>query len=155
MNYQYLSTPVGRLRLLSSGSELVRIEFEGREIRDADQRAANDTVLADCAGQLREYFQGTRHNFQLPLGARGTDFQQRVWQALGSIPYGQVRSYREIARAIGNASAVRAVGAANGRNPLPIVVPCHRVIGSDGRLTGFAGGLGIKEALLRLEGAWP
>lgn len=155
MNYQYLTTPVGRLRLLSSGSELVRIEFEGREIRTADQHEASDPVLVDCAAQLSEYFQGTRRVFHLPLGAAGTDFQQRVWQALGTIPYGQVRSYGDLARAIGNASAVRAVGAANGRNPLPIVVPCHRVIGSDGRLTGFAGGLGIKEALLRLEGAWP
>lgn len=155
MNYQYLASPVGRLRLVSSGTELLRIEFEGREIRAAGQHEASDPVLADCATQLNEYFRGARRDFRLPLGAGGTDFQQRVWRALGAIPYGQMRSYRDIARAIGNPSAVRAVGAANGRNPLPIVVPCHRVIGSDGRLTGFAGGLGTKEVLLRLEGAWP
>jgi methylated-DNA-[protein]-cysteine S-methyltransferase len=102
---------------------------------------------------LKEYFDGTRRHFDLPLGPRGTEFQLRVWEALTQIPYGQTRSYRDIALAIGKPTAVRAVGAANGRNPLPIVVPCHRVIGSDGSLTGFAGGLEAKTRLLQLEGS--
>jgi methylated-DNA-[protein]-cysteine S-methyltransferase len=93
-----------------------------------------------------------RKKFDLPLAPTGTDFQRRVWDSLGKIPWGETRSYRDIARAIGNTAAVRAVGAANGRNPLPIIVPCHRVIGSDGSLTGFAGGIEAKKTLLKLEG---
>ena len=113
----------------------------------------SDAVLAACAAQLTDYFAGKRRHFELPLAARGTPFQQSVWDALADIPYGELRSYRDIARTIGNPAAVRAVGAANGRNPLPIVVPCHRVIGSNGTLTGFAGGLEVKRFLLELEGA--
>ena len=109
-------------------------------------------VLTDAIRQLREYFSGQRREFNLPLAQEGTDFQQRVWQALTAIPYGESRSYRDIAVALGNQKATRAVGAANGRNLLPIVVPCHRVIGSDGWLTGFAGGLEAKRTLLELEG---
>ncbi len=113
----------------------------------------SDPVLEACARQLRDYFAGTRDHFQLPLEPRGTDFQRAVWAALSAIPHGELRSYRDIAMAIDRPTAVRAVGAANGRNPLPVVVPCHRVIGSDGSLTGFAGGLGIKRQLLELEGS--
>ena len=150
MNYQLLETPVGTLRLVSNGAQLVRIEFEG-QYRAHEKHASSDTVLAMCAEQLTGYFAGQRRYFELPLAARGTPFQQSVWNALADIPYGELRSYRDIARTIGNAAAVRAVGAANGRNPLPIVVPCHRVIGSNGSLTGFAGGLHIKRFLLQLE----
>jgi methylated-DNA-[protein]-cysteine S-methyltransferase len=110
-------------------------------------------VLTRAASQLREYFAGRRQRFDLPLAAQGTPFQQAVWQALAAIPWGALRSYADIARAIDKPSAVRAVGAANGRNPLPIVVPCHRVIGSNGALTGFAGGLETKRQLLELEGS--
>ena len=153
MNYQYLDTPIGRLRLVSNGSALVRIAFAGQHAPAAQERAAGDAVLTAAAQQLEAYFCGRRRRFDLPLAAPGTAFQHLVWDALGEIPYGQLRSYGEIARHIGRASAVRAVGAANGRNPLPIVVPCHRVVGSNGKLTGFAGGLDTKAALLRLEGA--
>ena len=153
MNYQYLDTPIGTLRLVSDGTHLVAIEFEGQHDIKPDEQETGDAVLAACCSQLREYFAGQRQHFDLPLAARGTDFQRAVWRALAEIPYGESHSYRDIAKAIGKPPAVRAVGAANGRNPLPVVVPCHRVIGSDGSLTGFAGGLQAKRWLLRLEGA--
>jgi methylated-DNA-[protein]-cysteine S-methyltransferase len=153
MNYQILETPIGALRLVSDGQHLVAIEFEGNHTIDGSDCETTDSVLQACATQLREYFAGRRTRFDLPLAPRGTDFQRAVWKALKAIPYGELRSYAEIARAIGKPRAVRAVGAANGRNPLPIVVPCHRVVGSDGSLTGFAGGLEIKRRLLVLEGS--
>lgn len=153
MNYQFLETPIGSLRLVSDGTHLLAIEFEGQYREDIQGSERSDPVLASCSRQLSEYFAGVRQSFELPLGAHGTPFQQSVWAALLDIPYGEVRSYRDIARSINNKAAVRAVGAANGRNPLPIVVPCHRVIGSDGSLTGFAGGLETKTRLLQLEGA--
>ncbi len=155
MNYQFLDTPLGALRLVSDGTHLLSIEFEGLHGDSAGHQEVCDAVLASCADQLTEYFAGERDSFDLPLAATGTDFQRAVWAALADIPYGELRSYRDIAEAIGKPTAVRAVGAANGRNPLPIVVPCHRVIGSDGSLTGFAGGLEAKTCLLRLEGALP
>lgn len=155
LHAQLLDTPIGTLRLVSDGESLVSIEFEGRWGNGDDILAGNDPVLAACARQLTEYFAGERRGFDLPLAPAGTDFQRAVWAALAAIPYGEVRSYRDIARAIGRPAAVRAVGAANGRNPLPIVVPCHRVVGSDGSLTGFAGGLDIKRRLLHLEGTLP
>lgn len=151
MNCDYLETPIGVLRLVSEDGHLTRIEFENQYSEHAD-RSAGDTVLHESARQLSEYFAGQRRVFSLPLAPGGTPFQRAVWRALRDIPYGESRSYRDIARAVGNPAAVRAVGAANGRNPLPIVVPCHRVIGSDGRLTGFAGGLEAKSFLLQLEG---
>jgi methylated-DNA-[protein]-cysteine S-methyltransferase len=150
MNFCYLNTPIGTLRLLSNGTQLVRIEFEDQYTAD-HALAVQDTVLARCAGQLQDYFAGQRRCFDLPLAAQGTPFQHTVWQALADIPYGEVRSYGDIALTIGKPTAVRAVGSANGRNPLPIVVPCHRVIGSNGALTGFAGGLPAKKLLLQLE----
>jgi len=153
MNFQYLDTPIGTLRLISNGAALVNIEFAG-QYGTNDAVAISDSVLAACAVQLTDYFAGQRRHFELLLAPRGTPFQQSVWAALADIPYGELRSYRDIARTIGNPGAVRAVGAANGRNPLPIVVPCHRVIGSNGALTGFAGGLEVKRFLLGLEGAW-
>jgi methylated-DNA-[protein]-cysteine S-methyltransferase len=153
MNYRLLETPVGTLRLVSDGSALTAIEFEGRYRDGAGEESASDPVLSDCSDQLREYFAGRRTRFDLPLSPEGTAFQQSVWQALGDIPFGAQRSYADIARAIGRPGAARAVGAANGRNPLPIVVPCHRVVGSDGSLTGYAGGLEIKRRLLALEGS--
>ena len=152
-HFQILDTPIGALRLVSNGSHLVKIEFEDRH--QPAEAAANtcDEVLASTKAQLREYFSGQRQAFNLPLAPVGTPFQREVWQALAEIPWGEVRSYADIARAIQRPKAVRAVGAANGRNPLPIVVPCHRVVGSDGSLTGFAGGLEMKRALLELEGS--
>lgn len=152
MNFQYLDSPIGTLRLVSNGTELIKIEFEGQYGDDAESERS-DAVLTACAMQLNDYFALRRRRFDLPLSAKGTTFQQSVWRALAEIPYGELRSYRDIAQTIGNPTAVRAVGAANGRNPLPIVVPCHRVIGSNGTLTGFAGGLETKKYLLQLEGA--
>ncbi len=150
MNFQHLDTPLGNLRLVSNGTQLLKIEFDHQYSDDAGIESS-DAVLTACAAQLAEYFTGVRQHFELPLAAKGTTFQHAVWDALADIPYGELRSYRDIARTIGNPRAVRAVGAANGRNPLPIVVPCHRVIGSNGSLTGFAGGLGAKAYLLKLE----
>lgn len=155
MNYQHHATPLGCLRLVSDGAHLVGIAFEGAGGSGPEDRAQSDAVLTACRAQLDEYFAGRRARFDLPLAAPGTAFQRCVWEALATIPYGTTRSYGEVARMIGRPRAVRAVGAANGRNPLPVVVPCHRVVGSDGSLTGFAGGLAAKELLLRLEGAWP
>ncbi|MCB1706397.1 MAG: methylated-DNA--[protein]-cysteine S-methyltransferase [Halioglobus sp.] len=152
MNSHYLDTPIGTLRLVSDGRALTRIEFEGQHGDDSGC-GGSDAVLRACAEQLGEYFARRRRHFELPLAAQGTPFQRSVWKALAAIPYGELRSYRDIATRIGNAAAVRAVGTANGRNPLPIVVPCHRVIGSNGALTGFAGGLESKQFLLALEGA--
>lgn len=121
-------------------------EMPGALLIEAPER------MADILRQLREYCTGSRQAFTLPLDMRGTAFQQSVWQALTQIPYGQTRSYSDIAEAIGNPAAVRAVGTANGANPIPIVVPCHRVIGKNAALTGFRGGLQAKEDLLQLEG---
>jgi methylated-DNA-[protein]-cysteine S-methyltransferase len=151
-NYLLLDTPIGPLRLVSTGSALAAIEFPGRHSTAETDRQQSDPALALAARQLTEYFAGKRKRFELPLAPQGTPFQQSVWAALAQIPWGALRSYADIARAIERPKAVRAVGAANGRNPLPIVVPCHRVIGSNGSLTGFAGGLEIKRRLLELEG---
>ena len=150
INYQYLQSPLGRLRLVSNGQALLRIEFE--DMHAEDGRECSDEILAATATQLAEYFDGRRQEFNIPLGAEGTAFQNQVWSALRAIPFGELRSYRDIAIVVGNIKAVRAVGAANGRNPIPIIVPCHRVIGSNGSLTGFAGGLDAKLKLLNLEG---
>lgn len=155
MNYQYFDSPIGTLRLVSDGEHLVAIEFEGMHDRDDNDLEAGDPVLQACARQLTEYFAGKRTRFRLPLAPGGTEFQRSVWKALETIPYGQLNSYADIAAVIGKPRAMRAVGAANGRNPIPIVVPCHRVVGSDGSLTGFAGGLETKRRLLELEGAIP
>lgn len=155
MNYQYLESPLGQLRLVSNGQHITAIEFEGMHASSAADEQTSDKALAACSQQLQEYFAGKRKTFDLPLAPGGTTFQNGVWAALKRIPYGELRSYRDIATAIDNVKAVRAVGAANGRNPIPIVVPCHRVIGSDGSLTGFAGGLAMKTLLLQLEGVLP
>lgn len=116
-------------------------------------RRPDQPPLPEVRRQLAEYFAGERNDFDLPLAPRGTEFERRVWQALAAIPYGQTRSYSEVARSIGRPQACRAVGRANGRNPIAVVIPCHRVIGSDGSLTGYGGGLDLKRFLLDLEGA--
>lgn len=155
-------SPLGPLWLVAQAEGLLLIEFpDSRHAATAQPhwqalpRAVDDPLLSETARQLDAYFAGKLQHFDLPLApgmASGTAFQQRVWQALQAIPYGATFSYRDIAQAIGQPKAVRAVGAANGRNPLPIVVPCHRVVGADGSLTGFGGGLPAKQMLLRLEG---
>lgn len=153
MYYCYLETPIGELLLAGDHDGLSMIGFPKGSMRrepEADW-IFNEKQLAEARRQLREYFTGERREFDLPVRLSGTEFQVSVLQALQQIPYGETVSYGEIARRIGRPRAVRAVGAANGRNPVPIVVPCHRVIGSTGDLTGFGGGLDTKEALLRLE----
>ena len=143
-------SPIGPLTLIASEEGLVALEFGKKKRKDCIDDSKR---LAPYRKQLDEYFAGKREDFTIPLDIRGTDFQKRCWQQLLKIPYGQTRSYRQIAEAVGNRNAVRAVGLANGQNPIAIIVPCHRVIASDGTLCGYGGGLDIKEELLRLEGA--
>jgi methylated-DNA-[protein]-cysteine S-methyltransferase len=153
MYYCYLESPIGELLLAGDDDALTMIGFpKGAMRRDPDgDWIYNEKPFAVAIRQLTEYFAGERHEFDLPLRLDGTEFQLLVLEELRRIPYGETTSYGAIAARIGRPKAVRAVGAANGRNPIPIVVPCHRVIGSGGDLTGFGGGLDTKEALLRLE----
>ncbi|VVN80719.1 Methylated-DNA--protein-cysteine methyltransferase [Pseudomonas fluorescens] len=158
--YTTLASPVGELKLVANGSRLVAILWEndkpGRVRLGPMNEAPDSPILMRAAEQLREYFAGARQRFDLELDFSGTEFQKKVWAALLTIPFGETRSYSQIAEQIGNPSAVRAVGAANGKNPISIIAPCHRVIGASGKLTGFAGGLEAKELLLTLEGGrWP
>lgn len=149
-----IETPVGRLTLVAGEEGLRSITWPGESPAGLtpNENPAFPVLVQACA-QLVEYFDGTRNTFDVPLAPAGTAFQLRAWEALRAIPYGEVRTYAEQAAILGNAAAVRAVGAANGRNPLPIVVPCHRVVGSNGSLTGFAGGLAAKRWLLDHERA--
>ncbi|MBK5512739.1 methylated-DNA--[protein]-cysteine S-methyltransferase [Pseudomonas sp. TH15] len=151
-----MPSPVGELKLVANGSRLAAILWENdkpNRVRLGPMtEAADNPILMRAVKQLQEYFAGTRNQFDLELDFVGTEFQKKVWQALLTIPFGETRSYSQIAEQIGNPSAVRAVGAANGRNPISIIAPCHRVIGASGKLTGFAGGLEAKERLLTLEG---
>jgi len=150
-------TPVGELTLIASDKGLAAVlwENEGSQRVPLTPLSRNEShpVLCEAERQLREYFAGTRQRFTLSYDPSGTPFQQKVWAALLTIPFGETRSYRQIAEQIGHPKAVRAVGAANGKNPLSIMAPCHRVIGSNGKLTGFAGGLPVKAFLLELERA--
>lgn len=149
-----MSSPLGKLLLVEEEGHLMEIGFEtGRRPSQPPIGATEDAApLNNAIRQLEEYFAGRRKHFDLPLAPRGTVFQQRVWNALTEIPFGKAVSYSDIAETIGNPNAVRAVGLANGRNPIPIVIPCHRVIGKDGSLTGYGGGLPNKRKLLALEG---
>ena len=148
----YLDTPLGVLSISGSAQGIAAVRFcDDMELPTA--AAPIPDCLQACVQQLQEYFQGTRQSFELPLSPQGTAFQQQVWQALTAIPFGKTSTYLKVARAVSGEKAIRAVGAANGRNPLCIVVPCHRVIGSDGNLVGYAGGLWRKEWLLEHEGA--
>ena len=149
--YSRIKSPAGPLLLAASNQGLLALEF-GRGKPRAGWVESEERI-APFARQLAEYFAGQRREFDLPLDLRGTDFQKRCWRELLKIPYGETRSYADIARAIGNPLAVRAVGLANGQNPIAIIVPCHRVIGSDGSLTGYGGGIETKRRLLELEGA--
>jgi len=151
-----MKSPVGELTLVASATGLAAILWEndtpGRVRLNIVAQDGNHPVLRETERQLQQYFAGARTRFDLPLDFTGTDFQKSVWKALLTIPFGETRSYAQIAAQIGAPKAVRAVGAANGRNPISIVAPCHRVIGSNGALTGFAGGLETKRMLLALEG---
>lgn len=153
--FKIIPSPVGELKLIASDKGLVAILWKN----DSAKRVKVGTlvenqdhpILLETERQLQEYFEGRRKSFSLKLDLKGTKFQNNVWQALLGIPFGETRSYGQLARQLGNPRAMRAVGAANGRNPISIVVPCHRVIGASGKLTGFAGGLETKAQLLDLE----
>ena len=153
--YKLMDSPVGKLKLVANGERLTAILWENdkpNRVRLAQLVEAGDRpILLETERQLNEYFAGKRQMFDLALHFEGTEFQKKVWAALLTIPFGQTRTYAQIAVQIGNINAVRAVGAANGRNPISIVTPCHRVIGASGELTGFAGGLANKMLLLSLE----
>ena len=153
--HRRIESPAGPLIIAADDTGLRHIEFyQNRHPADRhDWQGGDNEVLQAAEAQLHEYFAGTRKHFELPLAPQGTAFQLGVWQELARIPYGATISYATLAQRVGKPTASRAVGAANGRNPLPIVLPCHRVIGADGALTGFGGGLPVKELLLKLEGA--
>jgi methylated-DNA-[protein]-cysteine S-methyltransferase len=153
--YMYMDSPVGALKLVAHDHALVAVMWDNenhKRVRLAELvENQQHPMLHQVKQQLEQYFAGERQQFDLPLDFQGTAFQQQVWQALLEIPYGETRSYKQIAVQLGNEKAVRAVGAANGRNPISIIAPCHRVIGSGGALVGFAGGLDKKQILLSLE----
>jgi methylated-DNA-[protein]-cysteine S-methyltransferase len=153
MLYCEISTPIGRLLLAGEQEALHRICFQSgpHPLRVPASWRPAEEPFRDAVGQLDEYFAGRRRRFELSLAPEGTPFQREVWYALTTIPYGETVSYSQLARLLGRPAASRAVGAANGQNPLPIVIPCHRVIGANGSLTGFGGGLAIKSRLLELE----
>lgn len=141
-------TPVGHVTIASDGRAITEIAFGTRQLKGSER----PTELTNrAANQLQEYFAGKRTSFDLPLAPHGTTFQRRVWEEVGAIPYGETRSYGQIAEAIGSPGAQRAVGGANNKNPIPIVIPCHRVIGANGKPVGYGGGLKVKEFLLGLE----
>lgn len=144
----HLETPIGLLAVSEAGGAIIRADFIARSGR---RREGESPVLRACLDQLREYFDGRRRAFDVPLDLRGTDFQRRVWGALLQVPFGRTSTYARVAASIGRPKAVRAVGAANGRNPISIIVPCHRILGSSGDLVGYGGGLWRKEWLLRHE----
>lgn len=141
-----IQSPIGPLTITSEGDAIVAVEFGHTEAKDSHP------VLLKCQEELNEYFDGKRRSFSLPLAPKGTLFQVAVWETLRSIPYGECVSYKEIANRIKNPKAMRAVGGANNKNPLPILIPCHRVIGANGKLVGYGGGIDKKIFLLELEG---
>lgn len=152
--YTTMDSPLGPLCLAATPQGLMRVDFQHgvRPIQPAPAWQEDADRLADARRQLQEYFQGQRHNFTLRLAPAGTAFQQRVWQELQRIPYGTTITYLDLARRLGNPRAVRAVGHANGCNPIAIIIPCHRVVGHNGRLRGYASGLPFKQRLLQHEG---
>ncbi|ODS05323.1 methylated-DNA--[protein]-cysteine S-methyltransferase [Vibrio scophthalmi] len=151
--YTIIDSPLGKITLQSNQLGLTRVWFEVNTTLPSDlgERDDSDALLLTAKTQLEEYFLGIRNQFDLPLAAVGTPFQMQIWQALTTIPFGETWSYQDLANAIGNPKAVRAVGLANGKNPISVIVPCHRVIGKNGKLTGYAGGVERKAALLKLE----
>ena len=153
--YARIASPLGTIFATADGDSLTGIYFEGQRHAPASRKGwVEDPAcapLARCARQLAEYFDGKRRDFDLPLAPGGTTFQKRVWREIARIPYGETITYTELARRAGSKGAARAAGAATGRNPVSIVVPCHRVVGTDGSLTGYAGGVDRKARLLKLE----
>lgn len=155
LSFMEMASPVGLLKLVAHDTALVAVLWENEDpkrVRLAELiEDKKHPILLETQKQLNEYFSGQRKVFDLPLDFEGTEFQEKVWQVLLTIPFGETRSYKQIAEQIGNVKAVRAVGAANGKNPISIIAPCHRVVGANGKLVGFAGGLENKDILLKLE----
>jgi len=151
-NLFYYKTPVGKIGIAEEGDAVTDLFFE-IEAAPKDFKLNETALIKEVKKQLFEYFDQKRFSFDVPLNPKGTDFQKKDWQELLKIPYGETRSYGEIAKALGIPKGARAVGLANNRNPISIIIPCHRVIGSDGRLVGYGGGLPVKNALLKLEGS--
>lgn len=149
MSVAHFHTPLGTLEITETNNAIVSIRF----MDDAPTIHEANPLLDECCKQLSEYFEGMRKEFKLPLNPEGTEFQRSVWNLLKTIPFGQTVSYLEMAKRLGDPKVIRAAGTANGRNPIAIIIPCHRVIGSDGSLTGYAGGLGRKQWLLEHESA--
>ncbi|MFC6860615.1 methylated-DNA--[protein]-cysteine S-methyltransferase [Zunongwangia atlantica] len=154
MKSTYLKTPLGIAKITGDNEGVAEIKIEDQNIEFQENEDLPDTIL-QAKSQLREYFEKKRKNFDFKLNPKGTQFQQKVWKALLEIPFGKTSSYMELSKKLGDPKAIRAVASANGKNPLWIVVPCHRVIGSDGSLTGYAGGLHRKKWLLELESPSP
>ena len=155
--YTHYQSPVGVLTIQANDAGLLGAWFQTQTTQpdNLGKLDSEHPVLKQAVSEYQEYFAGTRQMFEVPIAATGTEFQQKVWQALTTIPFGTTWSYQDLANAIGNPKAVRAVGLANGKNPISIIVPCHRVIGKNGALTGYAGGIERKEGLLKHEGALP
>ena len=151
LNLCYYDSPVGMLRIFENEKGITRIQFVFDPKEQITIIEAKTPLLKEVVQQLSDFFSGVRKEFTLPLDPVGTNFQLRTWNALLDIPYGETRTYKQIAESIGCPKGFRAVGLANNRNPIPIIIPCHRVIGADGKLTGYAGGLDIKERLLAIE----
>lgn len=152
--FQTLSSPIGKITLVANDTHLLAL-YVGEEMKpmlEGAKKADKHPVLAMTKKQLKEYFDGERKNFDLPLAPNGTEFQNKAWKALTKIPYGKVWSYGKQAEYLKSPNAQRAVGGANGKNPIPVIIPCHRVVGSTGKLTGFSGGMEMKIFLLQLEG---
>ncbi len=151
LHIAHLETPIGWLEVRGGPEGVAAVHFAQDAVRRGDTGRPLPAAVSSCLDQLEEYFRGTRRRFSVELDLRGTEFQKRVWRLLLEIPFGETASYQQIASAAGNAKATRAVGGANHRNPVSIIVPCHRVVGADGRLTGYGGGLWRKEWLLDHE----
>ena len=150
-NIFYYNTKIGRIGIEENGIAITKLDFINKDVQEEIIEKNETALLREAIKQLNEYLDGKRSCFDLPLEPKGTEFQKKVWNALKEIPCGETRSYGEIAKIIGNEKASRAVGMANNKNPIPIIVPCHRVIGANGKLVGYAGGIDIKEKLLDLE----
>lgn len=150
-NLFYYKTPIGEIGIAETNDKITHLFFINEEFNEENHGLVETPVIVAAAQQLNEYFNGKRRNFNLPLAPEGTDFMMRVWKALQTIPYGETRSYKEVAMMTGNVKACRAVGMANNRNPIPIIIPCHRVIGTNGDLIGYGSGLDKKRYLLELE----
>jgi len=149
-NVFFYQTEIGQVWFEDNGRAITKLTFDNKKVPE-DAKIKETDLIKEAFRQLNEYFSGSRREFDIPLEIEGTPFQKSVWDALKAIPYGETRTYREIAEKIGNPRACRAVGMANNRNPVAIIIPCHRVIGANGKLAGYAGGLDIKEKLLDLE----